>query len=554
MVINERSIHRYLIFSIILVLILGLFADILDIDSARYASISLELLKNEDWLQIQHRNTPFTDLPPLFFWLNTLSFKLFGPSNASYKFFGVLAAFLGIYSTFQLTKIYYGQRAARIAAIILGTTQGLFALTLNSRTDTLLLSAIIFSIWQIVEYLRSHQIKNFLLGSIGIAFAMLAQGAIGLLIPALTIGIDLVLRQKWKKHFKWKWVLGSLAIIAFFISPMIFGLSEQLRQIGSDKSSIYFFFTTQSFGRLTNGRTNNFIYLWAFIPWGIVSILAFVDKIKAMSVPKTISDQRERTKDRQTTWLAKNTKKYPEHISTIGLIITFTFLITSRHHLPHSIFLLAPFSAIFTAAYIDKLNAKTLEILYKSQAILIFALWMLSFLLLFYIFTPANLFVAIICTLMFAMTIGSLYKLPQKKALVVSTSLWALGFAFIQSNHLYPRLSSYQSGVYVGKWLKEHPEESAKFFNFGILSDTEGFYGNKIIDIKKQIIQLSSKDRFLYTDEIGINKMKQATIPYVILKEFDDFDGKLNLTFLNPKTRAKVLEKRYLIAIYPKGK
>ncbi len=535
MVINERSIHRYLTFSIILVLTIGLFADIVDFDSAKYASISLKLLKNNDWIHIQYINTDYTYLPPLFFWLSALSFKLFGISTFSYKLFGVIFALMGMYSTFQLTKIYYGQRAGRIAAIILGTTLGTFTLTLDGQADTLLLGTIIFAIWQITEYLRNHQTKNFLLGLIGIYTGTLAQGLIGLLIPILVIGSSLVLRQKWKDLFKWRWVLG-LVMIAFFLTPLFYGQDKQLKNSESAISGLHLFFTQSHLGQPLKIAESFLTNLWAFLPWIILFTLALVDKMTHFLALKN----------------KKKSKKYPEHISLAGLTITTLVLIIVKHP---SFYLLAPFCAMLTAAYIDKITQKNQHYIYISQAFLVFGLWMLSFLLLFYIFTPVNIVVALISILLFVLTVWSLLKLPQKKALVVATAIGSISFGFIQSQHLYPRLSNYRSGIQVGKWLKAHPKESEQFSNFRILSNTENFYSRQVVDTKRKLSQLSSKDRFLYTDKVGLTLIKQATIPYLVLKEYSHSNtSMLNLTFINPKTRASALKKRYLIAIYPQGK
>ncbi len=535
MVIKERNIHRYLIFSIILVLVTGLFVDVFGLSTAKYASISLELFNNGDWLHINTQNARFSD-QPLLFWLPILSFKLFGVSNFSYKLFGVVFTFIGIYSTFQLTKTYYGQRAGRIAAIILGSTQGLTTLALNWQPNTILFGSIIFSVWQIIVYLRNHQTKNFLLGIIGISFAMLAQGVIGLLIPIFIIGGDLVLRQKWKDIFKWQWVLGFI-IIACFLAPMIYALDKQLIISGSSYSGIDLFLS-RHLGQPNQTPQNYFNFLWGFLPWIILFTLAFIDKVTQSFGPN----------------IEKNTRKYPENISIMGIIIQLLILLTMNFH-ADSLYLLAPFCAILTAAYLDKITKKNQHFLHKSQAFLIFVLWMLLFLLLFYIFTPVKFVVAMISILLFALTIWSFIKLSQKNALVVGTAIWSIGLGFIQNEHIYPRLSNYQSGVQVGKWLKEHPKEAEQFSNFRILSYTENFYSQKVIGTKRKISQLSSKDRFLSTDEIGLSMIKKAKIPFLIMKTYNQTNvSSLNLTFLNPKTRHEALKKRYLIAIYPQGK
>ncbi len=550
MFLDERKIHRYLIMAIIIVHIIGLFVDIMDVDAAQYASIAQEMFKEGHWLQVQHRHADYLDKPPLLFWLSALSFKFLGISNFTYKLPSFLFAMIGLYSTYQLTRLFYGQRAGRIAAILLGTTQGFFSLTLDVRTDTILLGSVIFAIWQLVEYIRNQRYKNFILGFLGISLAMLAKGPIGIMVPVLAIGTDLVLRQRWKDLLKWQWLLG-LILVGIMLAPMTYGLYEQFDKhpevIVNNKthvSGVYFYYWEQSFGRLTgeNVWSNNtgpfyFVHtiLWAFLPWTVVLLLALVDRIRSLPVfSKQLS------------------QKYPEYLSIAGFVLPFIALSLSRYKLPHYIYVIFPLGAMLSAAYLDKIELRTEKILYKVQIFLLFGLWMVSFLLLFYIFTPVNIVVVGISLVLLAMTIWSLWKLPQKNAIIIATALGAIGANFVLSSFAYPRLLDYQSTSQVGKWLKAHPEELAHFSSFRAHMHAEDFYSGQIIDIKRKTSQLTPNDRFLYTDEKGLALLKKDHIPYLVMKEYENFNvTRLTLTFLNPKTRHKAIRKRYLVAIYP---
>ena len=81
MQLDERTLHRYLIFGIILVHFMGLFVDVIENEASQYASIAREMLQDGHWLQVQHRHTPYLDKPPLLFWFSAISFKLLGISN-----------------------------------------------------------------------------------------------------------------------------------------------------------------------------------------------------------------------------------------------------------------------------------------------------------------------------------------------------------------------------------------------------------------------------------------------------------------------------------------
>jgi 4-amino-4-deoxy-L-arabinose transferase-like glycosyltransferase len=61
----------------------------------------------------------------------------------------------------------------------------MFQMTNDVRTDTILTGAIVFSIWTLYEFFQSGKWFYFFVGCIGVAFAILAKGPIGLMLPVL---------------------------------------------------------------------------------------------------------------------------------------------------------------------------------------------------------------------------------------------------------------------------------------------------------------------------------------------------------------------------------
>jgi 4-amino-4-deoxy-L-arabinose transferase-like glycosyltransferase len=99
--------RTWLLIALSIIYVKGLFIDVMEVDAAQYAAISLEMLKNGHWLQVMHRGGDYLDKPPLLFWLSALSFKVFGVSNFAYKLPSFLAALLSVYAVFRLSLLYY---------------------------------------------------------------------------------------------------------------------------------------------------------------------------------------------------------------------------------------------------------------------------------------------------------------------------------------------------------------------------------------------------------------------------------------------------------------
>ncbi|MBK5279993.1 MAG: glycosyltransferase family 39 protein, partial [Bacteroidia bacterium] len=119
-----------------IVYIIGWFINVMDPDSAQYASITREMLERGDYLQFTDQGREYLDKPPLLFWLSGISFKLFGINNIAFRIPAFLATLLALYSTFKLAELYYDRKTGYLSALILATAQATFLINHDVRTDT----------------------------------------------------------------------------------------------------------------------------------------------------------------------------------------------------------------------------------------------------------------------------------------------------------------------------------------------------------------------------------------------------------------------------------
>ena len=130
-----------------------MFIDVMEIDAAQYAAISSGMVKTKSFLEVYYHGQDYLDKPPLLFWLNSLSFTLFGISNFTYKLFAVLSLFFGIYATYRFARLWYAQHTALVAALILTSCQAYYLMSNDVRTDGLLTSWVIVSVWLLTEFI-----------------------------------------------------------------------------------------------------------------------------------------------------------------------------------------------------------------------------------------------------------------------------------------------------------------------------------------------------------------------------------------------------------------
>ena len=119
---KERILLVLIFAFILLVYITGLFPET-TADSAKYASVSREMVENGDALHLKIHGEPYIQKPPLLFWLAAISFKLFGVSMFSFKLSTLLFSILGIYSVYRLGRLCFGKKAGLVSALIYTTCE-----------------------------------------------------------------------------------------------------------------------------------------------------------------------------------------------------------------------------------------------------------------------------------------------------------------------------------------------------------------------------------------------------------------------------------------------
>lgn len=542
----------FLYFTLIgIVYVFNMLVDVMDVDAAQYASLSLEMLQNGNYLEVYERGHDYLDKPPLLFWVSALSFKLLGVSNFSYKLPAVLVLILGIYSTYRFTLLWYDKSKALLAALILATTQGYMLMTNDVRTDGILTGMVMFAVWQLSTYIRTYNMAHLCLGAVGIAGAMMTKGPLGIVLVGFAIGGDLLLKRQWKDVFKWQWIL-LLVLVLILLLPMCYGLYTQFdlhpeKEVYGLKgpSGLRFFFWTQSFGRITgesqwdNGLGPFFFchsILWDMQPWVLFMIPAlFIRTYELVQTRFKITTERE-------------------YISFCGFFIGFLALSASRFKLPHYIFPLFPFAAVWIADYIHTLflnKSKFDRILPKVHFGLLNAFFLVILLYFVLFFSPQGVLLPIVCAVLFILCWLSFRTYNGTlESITMPTISMSFALGLVMSSHFYPNLLQYQSGSVVGKYIKDHHIPYDRFYAFNFYAHSLDFYrGNIVPDISEEQLKNAPKGTLVVVDQERLDYLiKTLQLKYKIVKEVKSFKvTALEIDFLMKSTRAQTLKSAYII-------
>lgn len=535
----HHKIYWILLFLVSIVYFIGVAVDVMEVDAAQYAQMSMEMLQNKSFLQVYNRQVDYLDKPPLLFWLSSMSMGVFGINNFGFKFPSILASFLAILSVYKIAKMYYSEKAALFAGLMLASSQTFFIINNDIRTDNLLIGFATFSIWQITKFInRPSYPVGFWVG-FGIAMAMLAKGPLGLVFPMLSIVPQIIYVKQWSIFKAYKiWIIP--VIIALMLTPMCWGLHQQFGTKG-----LYFYFWEQSFGRITgqnvwkNDVDPFFLvhtFLYAILPWTILFIAAFWKKIVVLIRDKF-----------------KYNPANPEVMGIFGYLLATLALSQSKYQLPHYIYIASPMACLMMAGFVDNLSKKNLITWGKIQ--FVFNILLVSFVLfvVFYVWEikPISYIIIFVLFVFFIYLFKKVYRYSFVWGGVVSS-------VFVNTLLLvwfYPNLLQYQSQSKVGQKIYELKiqDKSFGYHEFGFTTD---FYSKSYIPQLINTQQIDSVLKYqpfvyLYTNPDWLKDLQKYKIETV--DEYNFYRVTLlTLDFLNPKTRKNVIQKTIFVKIQEK--
>ena len=589
----------------LLIQFLTLWIDIMDVDAAQYAIIARDMIQSGNWLEFYNIGREYLDKPPLTFWMVGLSYKVLGVTNFAYRFPSFLFGIWAIFSTWKLANTLYEQKVADLSALILGTSQAFFLMNNDVKTDMYLLAPVIFSVWQLYLFdrLRENAEKSesrnsaekwfhLVAGFSGIGLAMLAKGPLGLVIPFMALGGAWIVQRKWKSLLRWEWLPG-LAVTGLVLLPMLIGLYTQFdlhpeKTVNGETgvSGLRFFFWTQSFGRVTGESewSNDtgplfFVhtFLWASLPWIFFTIPALGRKLKTcwIEVKAAISGNPGNPDNSRN-----------ELISLMGFALPFLALSLSRFKLPHYIFVILPFAAIFTADYVinflsenlfqgrgNKSEQKPIRTQNGIKYIFILLTCVAiagSGLLISWSF-PAPVWVWFFWLILVVFALGiwfypvgensswPLLPKPGKEfghhrpVTIAATIIIIVNFTL--GIWVYPQMLGYQAPAQAGKYIKAQKIPPGNVATFGNSAYSLIYYAGANVPNLPDFQEL---ERFLqnrefgifYTTEKQLYLFQESGYPFQTLKKFPNYRvGNLQIGFLLPDQREKMTTQHYLLKV-----
>lgn len=544
----------YLLAGALLVVIYlrGLFIPLMDNDAAHHANIALHMFCTGDYISLIDQGHDYLDKPHLHFWLTALSYHIFGVNSFAYKLPSLLFSILGIYATYRLGKLLYTKETGRLAACILATSFSFILANHDVRMDAILTSSIIFSIWQLIAFTQTLRWKNLILASIGLACGFSTKGMIGIAMPGIAVAVHILYQRNWTILFQWKWVLLPVFVFAC-ISPVLYCYylqfdlhPEKIVRGHSAISGVRFILWSQNIERLEGekfgavAQEDPFFFLhtflWAFIPWSLLTIAAYWKRLKKFIRKKfRYSVQRE--------------------FITFGTItIIFIIISASNFKLPHYLNILLPLFSIMLAGYLtSSLRRRQQRDLFITQIIQAGILFIGMIIVIVWIFPLQNFLVIVLLSLpaILYFYFQSEATLPQRVGMLsISTALFC---NIILSFHFYPQLLTHQAGQSLANDIHLlHLDRSRLYYlqDYERCNSLDFYSASLIADIPAERLSALNHPIWICTGPNGKAELDRHHIPYTIAKQVYNYRvSKPKGSFLDPDKRASQLNQFYLLAI-----
>jgi 4-amino-4-deoxy-L-arabinose transferase-like glycosyltransferase len=239
---------------------------LLDPDEGRYAEIPREMVESGDWVTPRLDAIKYFEKPALGYWATAVAFEVFGQHAWTVRLWPALSGFLGLMLTWALARALYDERAALLAVLVQASALLYVGLARIATLDMSLSFGLQIAMTALVLLVQRPQPGEAraghlpLLLGVGVAFAVMSKGLVGILIPGAVGVLFMLVHRDWRLALRaqpW-WTLAALLVLA---APWFVLVSARNPEFA------HFFFIFQHFQRyLSRADFDRYQPVWFFLP------------------------------------------------------------------------------------------------------------------------------------------------------------------------------------------------------------------------------------------------------------------------------------------------
>jgi 4-amino-4-deoxy-L-arabinose transferase-like glycosyltransferase len=232
-------------------------------DEARYGEIAREMAQSGDWLTPRLNGFKYFEKPPLQYWASAAALKVFGEHDWSVRLWSGVMALFGVGLTFYAGRRLFSPRAGALAALVLASCPLYVALGQISTLDmgvAVFLSAAVFAFAIAQSASEAHAARRWILVAwAACGLAVLSKGLIGIVLPAASVALYVLLRRDWALLARLEPVRGAALFLAI-AAPWFIAVSLRNSEFAR------FFFVQEHWQRFTTTMHHREHPVWYFLP------------------------------------------------------------------------------------------------------------------------------------------------------------------------------------------------------------------------------------------------------------------------------------------------
>ena len=308
-------------------------------DEGRYSEIPREMVASGDYITPRLNGVKYFEKPPLFYWLQSVSIRLFGVNEWSLRFWTAAFAYLGCLAVYGSGRSLFGRRAGLISAAVLATSLLYYTMgriiTLDMAVSVLLGCALLAFLWATRQPMGAPRRLGMWVFFVFAALATLTKGLIGIVIPALVIGVWMLVLGEWR-ILKTMYLPSGIALFILVVLPWHILVSR------TNPEFLNFYIVHEHFQRYLTKRHGPLHQGWIFIPVLLVGMFPWtVFLVQAIRHNLSLS-WRQRRQHREALFL----------ILWAGLVFVF-FSLSSSKLIPYILPIFPPLAILIGRYFSD---------------------------------------------------------------------------------------------------------------------------------------------------------------------------------------------------------
>lgn len=187
-----------------------------DWDEINFAEASREMIETGDWLRVHIDYEPFYEKPPLFFWVQVVSMKIFGINEFGARFPNAIIGIITLLLLYSFGKKLFDRTFGLLWVIAYAGSILPYFYFRSGILDPLFNLFMFISAWYIFRFFDDEEEKNYNHLNAGLfsGLAILVKGPVGLLLPGLTFIIfNLITIKKFRFKIVQMLLFGIVAIL-----------------------------------------------------------------------------------------------------------------------------------------------------------------------------------------------------------------------------------------------------------------------------------------------------------------------------------------------------